>query len=271
VRFAVLTCAFLLLKIKKMAKLNVGKTLQEARLSKGIILEEVEKATHVRLNYLEAIEENRFQEIPASAYLRAYVRKYAEFLGLDPAPLLECLETAATASYRLELPGVLQREKFFYRRRNPLRSFLLIVGIGLALFLFALFLVNLIVPPAGPENTGSTIASLSSPTGSPPITASPTGQTSTTTAPPSPSSPSPSQPLGEMVQFQVQALDKGNLEVEIEGRVQFSGELNPGQMGTWRGRNFTLRFDNPQNFKLFVEGEEIPLTAENTFQWPQPQ
>lgn len=249
-----------------MAKLDVGKTLYNARTSKGIILEEVEKATHIRLNYLLAIEENRFHEIPALAYVRAYVRKYAEFLGLDPAPLLSSIEDTVPASYLLDLPSPPQKERLFYRRKNPLRSFLLISGAALLCFLLILVFLDLILPKGNLETTVTPSASPSEISPLPPSTSvSTTKPSEVVTTPTLSSQPTPP---GKIVQLQVQAVNQGTIEVIIDGRVQFQGELSPGQKGTWRGESFTLHFDDPQNFKIFIEDQEISPGPDTTFQWP---
>lgn len=266
-----MTGILLVFKINKMAKIDVGKTFYTARTSKGIILEEVEKAIHIRLNYLLALEENRFHEIPALAYVKAYVRKYAEFLGLDPAPLLASIEDTVPASYLLDLPSPPRMEKIFYRKKSPLRQILLISGGGLLIFLLILFLINLAIPEEVVETSFSPTPVISSsspsPSSSTPLsTSSPTF--SSIPSFPSTVSPSPSPSSSPIVEVQVEAVNFGEIEVITGGKVQFKGELEAGQRGTWRGESFLLNFDDPANFRLFLEGEEIPLGAEKTFKWP---
>lgn len=50
---------------------------------------ECERATRVRGRYLSALEDERFELLPEPAYARGFLRTYAQFLGLDPEPLLE--------------------------------------------------------------------------------------------------------------------------------------------------------------------------------------
>jgi hypothetical protein len=69
-------------RVEKM--LEIGSSLREARSGRGLELPEVEAATMIRARYLEAIEEERFELLPAGAYRRSFVREYASFLGLDP-------------------------------------------------------------------------------------------------------------------------------------------------------------------------------------------
>jgi Helix-turn-helix domain/RodZ C-terminal domain len=63
--------------------LEIGSSLREARSRRGLELVEVEAATMIRTRYLEALEEERFELLPAGPYARSFLREYADFLGLD--------------------------------------------------------------------------------------------------------------------------------------------------------------------------------------------
>jgi len=67
---------------------ELGKRLKEAREAKGLELAQVAEALKVRRAVLEALEECRFDELPEPPLARGYLRRYAQLLGLDPAPLL---------------------------------------------------------------------------------------------------------------------------------------------------------------------------------------
>jgi hypothetical protein len=51
----------------------------------------VEADTKIRAKYLMALEEERFEALPGTAYARAFLRDYAEQLGLDPQALVDRL------------------------------------------------------------------------------------------------------------------------------------------------------------------------------------
>ena len=63
--------------------LEIGSSLREARGRQGLELAEVEAATLIRGRYLEALEQEKFELLPAGSYRRSFLREYAEFLGLD--------------------------------------------------------------------------------------------------------------------------------------------------------------------------------------------
>jgi cytoskeleton protein RodZ len=63
--------------------LDIGGTLREARMRSGLELEDAAEATRIRVKYLAAFEDERFGALPEDVYARAFVRTYADFLGLD--------------------------------------------------------------------------------------------------------------------------------------------------------------------------------------------
>jgi cytoskeleton protein RodZ len=72
---------------------DVGAKLRSERERLGIGIDRIEAETHIRAKFLLAIEEERFGALPGPAYVRAFVRDYAEQLGLDPQPLMAELST----------------------------------------------------------------------------------------------------------------------------------------------------------------------------------
>ena len=61
----------------------IGHKLKEIRESKGISLEEISHKTHIRLNYLDAIESNDLDQLPSPVQMRGFLRLYASELGID--------------------------------------------------------------------------------------------------------------------------------------------------------------------------------------------
>lgn len=61
---------------------EIGNSLREARSRQGIELAEASAATMIRVRYLEALEQERFELLPAGPYRSSFLREYAEFLGL---------------------------------------------------------------------------------------------------------------------------------------------------------------------------------------------
>lgn len=244
---------------------NIGETLRTARVSHGIILEEVERATHVKYKYLVAIESNEFGEIPALAYVRAYVRKYAEFIGLDPEPLLEAIQSTVPATYKLELdaghvptPAV----DAFLKRRNPWQR-VLWIGIAVVVgLILVLLLINWLVPSIPSAGTPPV-----SPTESNNLSPSEPNQNSTDSPEPTESIVASSQ-AGPEIEFRVTAIESGSLKVIVNGKAQFEGAMEAGQKGTWRGSSFRLTFDDPVKYALEIDGVEISAPLPLVFDYP---
>jgi cytoskeleton protein RodZ len=62
---------------------EIGISLREARLRQGRDLGRVEADTKIRAKYLQALEDERFDLLPAETYVKGFLRAYAEHLGLD--------------------------------------------------------------------------------------------------------------------------------------------------------------------------------------------
>lgn len=77
---------------------EIGSTLREARTRQGLELHDAERATRIRARYLAALEEERFDQLPAEAYAKAFLRTYADFLGLDSELFVAELHSRMVAS-----------------------------------------------------------------------------------------------------------------------------------------------------------------------------
>jgi hypothetical protein len=62
---------------------EIGSSLREARLRQGIDFPALEQATKIRAKYLRALEDERFELLPAHTYVKGFLRSYADYLGLD--------------------------------------------------------------------------------------------------------------------------------------------------------------------------------------------
>ena len=70
---------------------KIGDILREERELRRISLEELAKRTRIRREYLWALEENQFEKLPASTFVKGYITTYARVFGFDAKPLLALL------------------------------------------------------------------------------------------------------------------------------------------------------------------------------------
>ncbi|MED3624193.1 helix-turn-helix domain-containing protein [Neobacillus thermocopriae] len=90
---------------------ELGNRLKEARLAKGLSLEDVQTITKIQKRYLVGIEEGNYSGMPGNFYVRAFIKQYAESLGLNPEEIFETYKNEIPASYNEELPQKLSRVK----------------------------------------------------------------------------------------------------------------------------------------------------------------
>jgi len=67
---------------------EIGTTLKTQRERLGFTLSNVESQIFIPKRYLTAIENGSLEELPSTVQGRGMVKNYAQFLGLDPEPLL---------------------------------------------------------------------------------------------------------------------------------------------------------------------------------------
>lgn len=117
-------------------------TLRESRTARGISLEQVTRDTHISKRYLEALETGDYAELPGQVYVTGFIRSYADYLNIDPEPLIDHYRSQRAVSVDVEAPPV--------RSRAPLAVLTLAVlvlaaGIGA--------LVLWVILPAAAERT----------------------------------------------------------------------------------------------------------------------
>ncbi len=62
---------------------EIGYSLREARLRQQLDFGELEQQTKIRSKYLQALEDEHFDVLPAPTYVKGFLRNYADALGLE--------------------------------------------------------------------------------------------------------------------------------------------------------------------------------------------
>jgi cytoskeleton protein RodZ len=68
---------------------TVGQDLRAARIRRGDDLAAVSRALKIRKDHLDALEEDRLDDLPGKTYAIGFVRSYARYLGLDALEMTE--------------------------------------------------------------------------------------------------------------------------------------------------------------------------------------
>ncbi|MFH0937458.1 MAG: helix-turn-helix domain-containing protein [Candidatus Daviesbacteria bacterium] len=90
---------------------TVGQTFKEEREAKFYTLEQVEKATKIRKELLEALEADDYSKLPPSTFVQGFIKNYAKFLKLNPEKML--------ALFRREFPEGRSRPYIMDAFANP--------------------------------------------------------------------------------------------------------------------------------------------------------
>ena len=136
---------------------RVGNKLRDARTRRRLSLQEAEKATKIRVRYLQALENEDWDQLPGDTYARAFIRTYGALLGLDGERLAGEQRRQRGASRPGErLPRVDPRPRKISRRRGRGRHLppRLVTGIVLALVLGALIAIGLAGGSGGDDEGG---------------------------------------------------------------------------------------------------------------------
>jgi cytoskeleton protein RodZ len=110
---------------------EIGNSLREARERQGLGYPEIELATKIRAKYIRALEEEDFRSIPGDAYIRGFLRTYADYLGLDSDVYVDEYASRFITSWRDELPPPPEGRRIRRRERPVERRavFLVVAGI----------------------------------------------------------------------------------------------------------------------------------------------
>ncbi|MBL8714046.1 MAG: helix-turn-helix domain-containing protein [Alphaproteobacteria bacterium] len=82
------------------ANLKAGEILRQARIAKGLELQEISSAIHVRVGQLKALEENHLDALPGMTYALGFLKSYATYLKLDATELATKFKAENGASAR---------------------------------------------------------------------------------------------------------------------------------------------------------------------------
>jgi hypothetical protein len=110
---------------------EIGNSLRQARERQGLGYPEIELATKIRAKYIRALEEENFTSIPGDAYIRGFLRTYADYLGLDGDVYVDEYASRFITSWRDDLPPRRERRRIRTRERPIERRAVLFVLAGI--------------------------------------------------------------------------------------------------------------------------------------------
>ena len=122
---------------------QIGDELVLRRKKLALSLDEVEKHIHIRKSYLDAIETGKIDDLPSTIQGRGLLSNYAEFLDLDPDPILVRFAEALQSKVKPDQEGFPKPSQTQAKKHHPAWVFIkkyltldLVVGGALILTLF---------------------------------------------------------------------------------------------------------------------------------------
>ena len=220
---------------------DIGSSLREARLRQELDFPELEERTKIRPKYLRALEDERFDILPAPTYVRGFLRSYAQALGLDGQPFVDEYNSRFTVGED-EVPLRARSAPPPRRDRVPRESRL--AAVALVAIAIATALVIAAWKFGGPED--SRVPGLDG-------TAGQTQHAKTKKA------------AKGTARITIWA-NRGDTSLQVfrgslAGKVLYTGTLERGQTQRFTDTRVALRIGRPQNVRVAVNGERAQLKA----------
>ncbi|KJU86300.1 XRE family transcriptional regulator [Candidatus Magnetobacterium bavaricum] len=114
----------------------IGEYLRGLRAQAGMSLKEIAIKTRVRSEYLEALEQERFDKIPAEIYIKGYIRSYLKAISVNPAEGLRIYNEQILKSREADLSMQEPEKKALLPIRQLLYTAIALIGVAVAVFLF---------------------------------------------------------------------------------------------------------------------------------------
>src|SRR5215217_6596361 len=219
---------------------NIGRDLRERRELLSLHFDEVERNTHVKAHYLDALERGALDDLPSTVQTRGMLSNYATFLDLDVDALLLRFADELQARHRERNPHTRARKpgQPIIANVPPMRSFIagdMIFGVGIVVLLigFAIWGVSRVL-----EIQGQREVQLDAPSISEILLASPDPSSFT----PTPTFLAIESFPGEAtvtvviptlnadvnVQVNLIAVERTYMRVIVDGETKFEGRVTPG-------------------------------------------
>lgn len=90
---------------------ELGQKLKEARGTKGLSMDQLHEITKIQKRHLVAIEEGNYDILPGAFYARAFIKQYADAVGLNGEELLVEYQSTIPQSEKRDVPQVSTGQK----------------------------------------------------------------------------------------------------------------------------------------------------------------
>jgi cytoskeletal protein RodZ len=251
---------------------EIGRELRERRELLSLHFDEVERNTHVKAHYLDALERGALDELSSTVQTRGMLSNYATFLDLDVDALLLRFADALQARHRERNPQKPARKagQPIIASLPPARTFIagdMVFGVGMVILLvgFAIWGVSRVLLIQSQREVKPTAISISDVLLTAPATsasaATPTfvqvesfpGEATVTVE-------IPTQNANAQVQLNLVAVERTYMRVVVDGKVAFDGRVVPGNAYPFEAENqIEVLVGNAAAIRTVYNGRDLGL------------
>lgn len=123
------------------ASAEPGATLARAREKLGMTVEQVADKLHLSQHQIDALENNRYEDLPETPYVRGYIRNYALLLEIDEQPLVDAFN--AIQDKVRKIAEINQSTQTVTNDRKQNDTMIKLAGIGTAVVLVIVLLISI--------------------------------------------------------------------------------------------------------------------------------
>ena len=224
---------------------SIGKILRKTREKKGLSLEEAASQTRIHHNVLKNLEDDNFHLLPSPAYVKGFLKRYGEYLGLQSGPLIE--EYLSTHPQEPEQILVLKGKKIPQLRLDKFIVLGTLSAVLIIILISGFFAIRGVLSRKSARSIKDAEQAASSAKAKP-------VKVKKVLPPAVKSGKKVSGPL----RLEVFAEKDGWLEVRCNGKLLFQGVLSQGDREVWQGEDkIRLRIGNAGAFRLNLNGNSL--------------
>ncbi len=111
---------------------RIADELRRTRVAHGLSIEDVATILRIRAGFIEAMEEDRFDDLPGPAYISGFLRTYANHLGLDGEQLVAWFKDDSHSTFAPREMELLVPISEIRRPTFPIITVSLVIAVGIA-------------------------------------------------------------------------------------------------------------------------------------------
>ena len=238
----------------------VGDILRREREKQRLTIADIEKGTSIRGVYIEQIERGNINELPGLVYAKGFVRNYANFLHMNPEPLVQQFAeenggSAVPTAPPAEPDGASRRISLSNVGDESLSKISIGSKTSSYAGIFGKLAVGIIALVAFVAAGAALISAINAPAQE---TAAP-GHTEQPSAPAAAAASDPARtPAVDGVNVSVTLTERCWTEVSVDGQSVFEGIIEKGKTESWQGKeSVVVRAGNAGALDVTLNGKKL--------------